>query len=91
MNAIQPTYDMNMAAQVYYNDVLSFNQAAYMLDMKPGTLTNKLKEYPHYKNGSKVLFLKSELVEWIKQHRITPEIEIENEANSITQKLSKVG
>lgn len=74
-----------IAEKAHDPEVLGTEEAAALLHVKPGTLrrmTSKL-EVPHYKRGGTLYFMRSELVEWIKSHRVQTMQEIEREARRI--------
>ena len=67
-----------------FEELIDLKEAAEYLKISPNTLyeyTCKLK-IPHTKPGKKLLFLKSELLAWVKAARVKTLQEIEEEANT---------
>lgn len=67
------------------SEVLGTEEAAALLHVKPGTLrrmTSNL-EVPHYKRGGILYFMRSELIAWLKKHRVSSMDEIAREARRI--------
>ena len=44
------------------------------------------RQIPHYKPGKKIFFLKSELIEWIKQSRVATMNELDTKAKNYARK-----
>lgn len=63
-------------------DILDIEQAAKFLKRKVTTLYEKTshKLIPHYKEGNKLYFIRTELEEWIKKKKIKTGEEIEGNA-----------
>lgn len=59
-------------------EVLDLNGAAAYLKMSTSTLYQKCmnREIPHSKPGKRLLFLRSELAEWIRKHHVPTTEEI---------------
>lgn len=64
--------------QIVMSEVLDLNGAAAYLKMSTSTLYQKCmnREIPHSKPGKRLLFLRSELAEWIRKHHVPTTEEI---------------
>lgn len=64
-------------------EILNISEVAEYLSMAKSSIYKMTSErsIPHFKTGKKLLFKRSELDEWIKQHRIKTRREIEIEAD----------
>ena len=71
------------------DDLLDVNEAAKYLNLAKQTLYIKVskREIPHIKQGKKLRFLKSDLLEWLKQGRKATRTEIQaNGSDYLAQK-----
>ena len=58
-------------ATIFLNkDIFTFKEASIVLDMSHSQLYKmaRNKSIPHYKTDRKIYFIKSELIDWLKQH-----------------------
>ncbi|MDJ1483122.1 helix-turn-helix domain-containing protein [Cytophagaceae bacterium YF14B1] len=83
----------NLGIEAHPNDFLTAKRAAEYLGFAPSTIRKMTsnKELPYYKpRGGRVLFLKSELDDWIRKERVKSFEEIETEAATYVT-LSSMG
>jgi excisionase family DNA binding protein len=71
-------------------DVLNLQQASELISLTKSAIYKKTAErtIPHFKQGKKLYFKKSELYEWLTNQRISTKAEIEKEA---TEYIGKKG
>lgn len=69
-------------------EILNVNQVSQLLDLKVSTIYEKtsLKLIPHFKKGGKLLFMRSDIQNWIKEGKVKTTNELEGEAASYTLK-----
>ena len=67
---------------VTITEVLNLNQAAEYVSLSKSAIYKKTSErnIPHFKNGKKLYFKKSELDDWLTKHKIDTQEEIEKQA-----------
>jgi len=69
-----------------YKDIefLDVNEAASFLRLKKSTLYQLVfkRGIPHYKKTKRLLFKKSELIEWVQQKRVSSLFEVQNSYSS---------
>ncbi|GAB3767093.1 helix-turn-helix domain-containing protein [Spirosoma pomorum] len=65
-------------------EVLNTNQAATLLDLKKSTIYGLVYErripYHHVGNGGRLYFLRTELIDWIKNGRVATSNELDEQA-----------
>ena len=81
----------NEKALVTFNEVLNLNQAAEYISLSKSAIYKKTSErnIPHFKQGKKLYFKRSELDEWLTGQRIKTSAEIEKEADDYIMKKGK--
>lgn len=75
-------------------EVLTVEEAAKFMGIARSTLYKMTSEQtiPFYRpNGKMIYFEKADLLEWVRQNRVSTKVEIENEAKIHEQKLSRRG
>lgn len=73
------------------SEVLNLNQAAEYVSLSKSAIYKKTSErnIPHFKQGKKLYFKRSELDEWLTEVRIFTHAEIEKQANDYIMKRGK--
>jgi len=68
-------YFAAQSTPVTQNEFIDVVQAATLLNLAAATVYEKTsrKQLPHYKKGKKIMFKKSELVEWMESGKILSE------------------
>ena len=63
-------------------DILDIKQAAAYLKLKVNTLYEKtsLKLVPHFKKGGKLLFVREELLKWVREGKVNTLSELQTQA-----------
>ena len=66
------------------DEILNANQAAKLLNIAKPTLYSKTskQEIPFFKRGKKLLFRKSELIQWIENGKYRSQAELDQVANN---------
>lgn len=69
-------------------EILNIHQVSQLLDLKVSTIYEKtsLKLIPHFKKGGKLLFMRSDIQNWIKEGKVKTTNELEEEAASYNMK-----
>ncbi len=79
----------NKQMQESLPDILDIKQAASYLKLKVNTLYEKtsLKLIPHFKKGGKLLFVREELLKWVREGKVNTISELQ--AQAVTYDLKK--
>lgn len=92
LRTIQTTPAIEMAITTAFKEVLNLEEAAFLLNIKAATLRNMVqkKQVPHSRLASKstVWFEKKELLEYIKEHRIITNDEMNLIADKRLKKIA---
>jgi len=74
-------------------DIMDIKQAAAYLKLKVNTLYEKtaLRLIPHSKKGGKLLFVRDELLTWVKTGKVNTSQELESEALNFDSKKRRRG
>lgn len=72
----------NKQIQESLPDILDIKQAASYLKLKVNTLYEKtsLKLIPHFKKGGKLLFVREELLKWVREGKVNTLSELQAQA-----------
>lgn len=75
-------YFAAQSTPVTQNEFIDVAQASTLLNLARATIYEKtwLKQLPHYKKGKKIMFKKSELVEWMESGKVSGEDETKKRA-----------
>ena len=71
-------------AQLSQDRYLCLSETSEYINLSERTIREKLSEIPHFRVGSKVLFKKSEVDEWMQQYR---EIAEDSDISSIVDEV----
>ena len=76
---------------VTITEVLNLNQAAEYVSLSKSAIYKKTSErnIPHFKNGKKLYFKRSELDDWLTGLKISTNAEIEKQADDYIMKKGK--
>ncbi len=76
---------------VTITEVLNLNQAAEYVSLSKSAIYKKTSErnIPHFKNGKKLYFKRSELDGWLTQYRINTNAEIEQQADDYIRRKGR--
>lgn len=80
-------YFAAQSTPVTKNEFIDVVQAATLLNLAAATVYEKTsrKQLPHYKKGKKIMFKRSELVEWMESGKVSGEDETERRVNEYLQ------
>ena len=81
----------NKQIQESLPDILDIKQAASYLKLKVNTLYEKtsLKLIPHFKKGGKLLFVREELLKWVREGKVNTLSELQAQAVNYDTKKRK--
>lgn len=85
------TAKKNDSGTVTITEVLNLNQAAEYVSLSKSAIYKKTAErnIPHFKQGKRLYFKRSELNDWLTEQKISTNAEIEKQASDYMMKKGK--